>query len=258
MAIKNPKDLFDFSGKTILITGSSSGLGRAMAHGFAAVGAQVIISSRKQDACEKVVEEITAEGGKAEAIAAHVGKTEELDRLIAEALKRHKRVDTLINNAGMPSHALLHETELSLYDKLFDVNVKGPWYLASRLAPSMRDAGGGTIINVISVGGLKPGPGVGIYCANKAALHALTRSMAHEWAPWGIRVNSLAPGPYSTRMFNAAAQDPAFLQGSIDATLLERVADAEEIIGTALYLAGNASSYTTGEVLVTDGGYLAK
>ena len=253
-----PAALFDFTGKTILITGGSSGLGRAMAQGFAAAGGQVIVSSRKQDACEKVVEEITAQGGKAAAIAAHVGKPAELDNLIAEALRRFTRIDTLINNAGMPSHTPLHETELSLYDKLFDVNVKGPWYLSSRLAPSMRDAGGGTIINVISVGGLRPGPGVGIYCANKAALHALTRSMANEWAPWKIRVNSLAPGPYATRMFNAAAQDEAFLQSSIDATLLRRVADADEIIGSALYLAGDASSYTTGEVLVTDGGYMAK
>lgn len=231
-----------------------------MADGFAAAGATVIISSRKQDACEKAAEEIEANGGRALAIAAHVGDTDALDQLIAQSLEKCGQVDVLINNAAInPGMANLDEAEVAYFDKLHEVNVRGPWYLASRLASGMRDAGGGTIINVISVGGLRAGPGVGVYCANKSALYALTQTMAQEWAPWNIRVNALAPGPYETRMFTTAADMiPGFRESSISSTLLGRIAAPEELVGSALYLAGDASSYTTGTVLVTDGGLLSK
>ena len=256
--MKDPRTLLDFSGKTVLITGGSRGLGKAMAQGFAAAGAHVIISSRKQDACDALAESIAADGGKATAITAHAGDMRSLDQLIAETLKASPRVDVLINNAAISlSMGTLDQNDEGIFDKMNDVNLKGPWYLASRLAPHMRDAGGGNIINVISVGGIKPGPGVGIYCANKAALHAMTRSMAQEWAQWNIRVNSLAPGPYETDMFSSAANVvEGFREGTIRSTVLKRVAAPEEIIGPALYLAGPASSYTTGTVLVTDGGFL--
>ena len=250
--------LYDFRGKTALITGSSRGLGKAMAEGLAAAGAHVIISSRKAEACENLAEQLRSEGGKATAIAAHAGDIASIDRLIEQSLKQLQKIDILINNAAISiSMGTLDQNDESIFDKMNDVNLKGPWYLASRLAPRMRDGGGGNIINVISVGGLKPGPGVGIYCANKAALHAMTKTMAQEWAPWKIRVNSLAPGPYETDMFASAANVvKGFREGSIASTTLKRVADPEEIIGSVLYLAGPASSYTTGTVLATDGGFL--
>jgi len=258
--MKDPRQLFDFSGKTVLITGSSRGLGRAMADGFAAAGATVIISSRKQEACEEVAGEITAAGGKATAIAAHVGEPQALDQLIAQSLEQCGAVDVLVNNAAInPGMANLDEVDVAYFDKLNEVNLRGPWYLASRLAPKMRDAGGGAIINVISIGGLRPGAGVGVYCANKSALYALTQTMAQEWAPWNIRVNALAPGPYETRMFKSAADlIPGFREASASSTVMGRVADPEELVGSALYLAGPASSYTTGAVLLTDGGMISK
>ena len=250
--------LHDFSGKNILITGGSRGLGLAMANAFAAAGAHVVISSRKAEACEAAASAIVADGGQATPVAANAGDMRALDNLIEETLKACPSVDVLINNAATNlSMGGLHEDSEAVFDKMNDVNVKGPWYLASRLAPKMKDTGGGSIINVISVGGLKPGPGVGIYCANKAALHAMTKTMAIEWAPWKIRVNSLAPGPYETDMFKSAADAvPGFREGSIEATAVKRIADPREIVGSALYLAGPAGSYTTGATLVTDGGYM--
>lgn len=257
-AKRNPAELFDLSGKIALITGASRGLGRAIAEGFASAGASVVVSSRKQEACDELAQSIQKQGGKAVAIAAHVGDMGQLDQLIERSIEKFKKVDILVNNAAISiSMGGLHENDETLFDKMSDVNLKGPWYLASRLAPLMRDSGGGNIINVISVGGLKPGPMVGIYCANKAALYALTKSMAAEWAAWNIRVNALAPGPYNTDMFNAAAANiPGFEEASKEATAQKRIADPTELVGSALYLASDASSYTTGTVVVSDGGYL--
>lgn len=250
--------IFSLEGKTALITGASRGLGCAIAKGFAVAGATVIISSRKQDACDKVADDIQRNGGKAVAIAAHAGDMRSLDTLIEQSITKLKKVDILVNNAAISiSFGRLDENDEAVFDKMNDVNLKGPWYLASRLAPKMRDTGGGNIINVISVGGLKPGAGVGIYCANKAALYALTKSMAAEWAPWNIRVNALAPGPYTTDMFNAGKVMPGFEEGSKEATLQKRIATPEELVGSALYLATDASSFTTGSVVLSDGGYMA-
>ena len=249
----------DVRDKVVLITGATRGLGRAIAFGLAEAGARVIVNSRKPDACDATAAEIRERGGDATALSAHCGDTDALDGLIERGIASCGRVDVLFNNAGInPRFATLPETSVALFDKLIDVNLKGPWYLASRLAGHMRDNGGGSIVNVISVGGLRPGPGVGVYCAAKAALHGLTRSMAAEWAAWGIRVNSLAPGAYNTDMLRGAADsDPGFLQTAADASLMKRIAEPEELVGSALYLASDASSYTTGQVLVSDGGMMA-
>lgn len=251
--------MFNLENKNVLITGSSRGLGYAMAEGFIKAGANVIISSRKQDACEQAAKTLNAIGpNKAFAQAAHMGDIDSIDQLIASSIKQCGSVDVLVNNAAISvAFGSLDQNDVAMFNKMNDVNLRGPWYLASRLAPKMRDAGGGNIINVISVGGLKPGAGVGIYCANKAALYALTKSMAAEWAGWNVRVNALAPGPYRTDMFNNAANTmEGFEQGSIDATLQKRVAEPKELIGSALFLASDASSYTTGSVVVSDGGYM--
>ena len=255
-ATRKPYDLQD---KVVLITGATRGLGRAIAFGLAAAGARIVVNSRKPDACEATASAIRERGGEAVACAAHCGDTEALDRLIEESVAAFGGVDVLFNNAGInPRFSTLPDTSVTLFDKLIDVNLKGPWYLASRLAPRMRERGGGSIVNVISVGGLRPGPGVGIYCAAKAALHGLTRSMAAEWAAWNIRVNSLAPGAYNTDMLRGAADaDPAFIEAAAGASLMKRIAEPEELVGSALYLASDASSYTTGQVLVSDGGMMA-
>ncbi|MGL4564879.1 MAG: SDR family NAD(P)-dependent oxidoreductase [Halioglobus sp.] len=249
----------DLTGKVALVTGGSRGLGRAMCLGLADAGADVIIASRRLENCELVAREVEHRDRKALAVAAHAGTIEDLDRLIETAYEHFGRVDILINNAGInPSLGLLSDLTPALFQKLFDVNTKGPWYLASRLAPRMAGHGGGSIINVISVGGLKPSPYQGFYSATKAALHALTRVMAAEWAPLGIRVNDLAPGSYHSDMFDSAANIPGYLQGAIDASLQQRVAATEEILGPILYLASDLSAFTTGATLVSDGGYMVK
>jgi NAD(P)-dependent dehydrogenase (short-subunit alcohol dehydrogenase family) len=247
----------DLSGKVALVTGGSRGLGRQMCLGLADAGADVIVASRKLDNCETVVAEIEAMGRRGLAVSAHTGRLEELDRLIEAAYDHFGRVDILVNNAGMnPTLGTLSEMSPDLFQKLFDVNTKGPWYLASRLAPRMAEHGGGSVINVISVGGLKPSALQGFYATTKAALHALTRVMAAEWAPLGIRVNSLAPGSYHSDLFDSAARIPGYLDGAIAASLQKRVAETEEIIGPVLYLASDLSAFTTGATLVSDGGYL--
>lgn len=249
----------NLAGKVALVTGGSRGLGRAMVLGLARAGADVVIASRKIEGCEAVATEVRALGRQALAVAAHAGKMDSLDRLLQACYERFGRLDVLINNAGTnPVTAGLSELTPDLFQKVFEVNTKGPWYLASRAAPKMAKHGGGSIINVISVAGLKPPAYQGFYAASKAALHALTRVMAAEWAPLGVRVNALAPGAFHSDMFDAAATLlPDFETGSKEASLLKRVAETEEIVGSALYLASAMSSFTTGTTLVADGGHLS-
>lgn len=247
----------DLTGKVALVTGGSRGLGKAMSLGLADAGADVIVVSRRLENCEAVAEEIRGKGRKALALSAHMGRTEDLDTVIDSAYEAFGHVDILINNAGMnPVIGELSELQVDLFQKLFDVNTKGPWYLASRMAPRMAEHGGGSVINVISVGGLKPSALTGFYAATKAALDALTKVMAAEWAGKGIRVNSLAPGSYHSDLFDSAASIPGYLDGAINACLQKRVAETDEIIGPILYLASDLSSYTTGHTLVSDGGYM--
>lgn len=248
----------DLTGKVALITGGSRGLGKAMAVGLAEAGADVIVASRKLPNCEAVCEEIRPLGVRALPVAAHVGDMQSLDQLIATSTGEMGRVDILINNAAMsPVTGGLSELSPELFDKIFGVNLKGPWYLASRIAPRMAETGGGSIINVISVSGLKPPAFYGFYAASKAALNAMTRVMAAEWAQQGIRVNSVAPGSYHSDLFDsAAAAFPGYVEAAASACLQKRVAATEEILGPVLYLASDLGSYTTGTTVVADGGYL--
>jgi NAD(P)-dependent dehydrogenase (short-subunit alcohol dehydrogenase family) len=187
----------------------------------------------------------------------HTGKIDELDQLIEAAYSAFGRVDILVNNAGInPLIGELSELGPDLFQKMFDVNTKGPWYLASRLAPRMAAHGGGSIINVISVGALKPPALQGFYASTKAALGALTKVMAAEWADKRIRVNALAPGSYHSDLFDSAAEIPGYLEGAIAASLQKRIAETDEIVGPVLYLASELSAFTTGHTLVTDGGYM--
>ena len=247
-----------FGDKVVLVTGGSRGLGRAIALGFAREGANVIVASRKIAACEAVVAEITGSGGQALAVAAHMGSTEDLDQLIDAAYARFGQVDILINNAGI-NIALgpLADIATEAFDKMIDVNLKGPWYLASRLAPRMGQQGGGCVVNVLSVAALITPAYSGIYAATKAGLKALTEVMAQEWADWNIRVNALAPGSYHSDLTDGAiAAIPGYETGMVNAALIPRIAETAEILNPVFYLASEA--YTTGITLVADGGLMAK
>lgn len=249
---------FDMQGKVVLITGGSRGLGRAMSLGLAEAGADIIIASRKLENCEVVAAQVRQKGRRALAVAAHTGRLEDIDRLVDAAYAEFGRVDVLINNAGInPAAGPIAQVSAEAFQKTFDVNTRGPWYLASKIAPRMGGHGGGAIINVISVSGIKASVGQGIYGASKAALLSMTKLMAVEWAPMKVRVNAIAPGSYhSDLMDGAIAAIPGFEEGAKAASLQKRIADTDEIIGPILYLASNASAYTTGSTLVTDGGYL--
>jgi len=248
----------DLSGKVALVTGGSRGLGKAMSLGLAKAGADVIVASRKLDSCEELCADIRQLGVRALPVSAHMGDLGDIDNLIKTSLSGMGKVDILINNAAInPAVGGLSDLQPEMFDKLYNVNLKGPWYLASRLAPAMAKSGGGSIVNVVSVGGIKPAAYMGFYAILKAALNAMTRIMAAEWAPMNIRVNSLAPGSYHSDLFDKSASVlPGFEQGAIDACLMKRVADTEEIVGPILYLVSDFSSYTTGTTLVADGGYL--
>jgi NAD(P)-dependent dehydrogenase (short-subunit alcohol dehydrogenase family) len=245
-------------GKVALVTGGSRGLGRAMVLGLAKAGADVVIASRKLENCEQVAGEVRAIGRRALPVSAHAGQMESLDALLEQTYATFGRLDVLINNAGTnPVTAGLSDLTPELFQKVFEVNTKGPWYLASRAAPRMAAHGGGSIINVISVGGLKPPAYQGFYAGSKAALHAMTKVMAAEWASMGIRVNAIAPGSFHSDMLDAALKIlPGFEEGSREASLQKRIADTDEIIGPVMYLASDMSKFTTGATLVADGGYL--
>lgn len=247
-----------FSEKVVLVTGGSRGLGRAICLGFAREGAKVVVASRRLEACEAVVTAIDSEGGTAFAQAAHMGRLEDLDMLIDASYERFGHVDILVNNAGINvAMGALAELGPEAFDKMVDVNLKGPWYLASRLAPRMGEHGGGCVINMLSVAALTSPAWMGMYAATKAALKVLTEVMAQEWAPWGIRVNALAPGSYHSDLTDGAiAAIPGYEQGMVEAALIPRIAETDEILNPVFYLA--SEGFTTGITLVADGGLMAK
>lgn len=241
--------LFDLSGKVALVTGGSRGLGREMVLAFADHGADVIIASRKLDACEEVAALVRAKGRRAMAHAAHCGRWDDIDALIAAAYAQFGKVDILVNNAGMSPAAPSHEVTEKLFDSVLNLNFKGPFRLASQIAKRMYDGDGGTIINVSSTGGVMPLPAIIPYGSSKAALNAMTLSMAHEYAP-KVRVNTLSAGPFLTDIANAWT--PQARETAPNA--LGRPGRPEEVVTSALYLASPASSYTTGTLLRVDGG----
>jgi len=246
--------LFDFTGKVALVTGGSRGLGYQMVKAFAERGADVIIASRKLENCEKVAEECRALGRRALAISAHVGKWDACDRLVEEAYTAFGRVDILVNNAGMSPRAPSHEVTEALFDSVLNLNFKGPFRLASQTAKRMFDAGergegGGCIINVTSSGSMMPLPQVVPYGSSKAALNAMSRSLAWEYAPH-VRVNTLSPGAFRTDIVEAW---PDKGQGPIPIPR-GHAANAHEIVTAALFLASPASVNVTASLVRCDGG----
>ncbi len=241
-------NLFDLTGKIALVTGASRGLGYEIVKAFASHGADVIIASRKIEACQAVAEEVRTMGRAAMAHAAHCGKWDEIDALIEASYGRFGRIDILVNNAGMGPRVPSHEVSESLFDSVLNLNFKGPFRLASQIAHRMAQGAGGSIINISSSGSLVPLPQVVPYGSAKAALNAMSLSLAHEYAP-KVRVNTIAPGPFLTDI--AKAWTPEAREVANNA--LGRPGIPSEIVTAALYLASPASSFTTGSLLRVDG-----
>lgn len=241
--------LFDFTGKVALVTGGSRGLGYQMVRAFAERGADVIIASRKLENCEKVADEVRELGRRAVAIQAHVGKWAECDRLIEVSYAAFGRVDILVNNAGMSPRMPSHEVTEQLFDSVVNLNFKGPFRLASQIAKRMSDGDGGCIINVSSTGALMPLPEVVPYGSAKAALNAMSVSLAREYGP-KVRVNTLSPGPFLTDQAKGRVPSgEAKLRNARGSA-----ADPSDIVTAALFLASTASVNVTGALVPCDGG----
>ncbi|MBQ0733050.1 SDR family NAD(P)-dependent oxidoreductase [Aquimarina celericrescens] len=251
------KQSFDLEGKVAVITGSSKGIGKAIAQGLAEYGAKVVISSRSQEAVDEVAAEFKTAGLEAVGIACHIGKKTERQNLVHKTIAHYGGIDILINNAAInPVYGPIEDADEEVFDKIMDVNVKAPWMLSNLVMSSMKERGGGSIVNIASVEALHPGAGLGLYSTSKAALLMLTKNQAKEWGPYGIRANVVCPGLIKTKFSAALWQNEKLLQ-KIEKTLPSaRMGMPDEIAGIVCLLASDAGAYMTGGVYNADGGYM--
>lgn len=248
---------FDLSGKVALITGASRGIGLAIAETFSDAGAKVVLSSRKQAALDEAAKKINSAGGEALPISAHTGDFEAVNDLVKKAIDTYGGVDILVNNAGTNPHfGPILTAEESHWDKILDVNLKGYFRMIKACVASMRERGGGKIINIASIAGLQVSPGLGIYGVSKAGVLMLTKTLAVELAKDNIQVNAIAPGLIKTKFSRALWETPDAYKFATKGIPQGRLGIPEEISGMALYLASEASSFTTGGVFVIDGGQI--
>lgn len=258
-------DLIQFSlkGKTAIVTGGSRGIGKAISQGFAKAGAKVVITSRKINDLEMNAKEIEAFGGEAFPLQAHLGKLEEINRMVDTVRDRFGGIDILVNNAGAsPAMGTVLDADERLWETVMNLNLKGLYFTSQAVAKLMKEQGGGNIINISSIDGYTPEFGVSVYSISKAGVRMITRAFALELAPFNIRVNTIAPGPISTKMLNShwfhlppeeAEKGKAEMA---QMTPMGRIGEPDEIAGAAIYLASDASSYTTGAEILIDGGAL--
>jgi NAD(P)-dependent dehydrogenase (short-subunit alcohol dehydrogenase family) len=250
--------LFDLDGKIAFVSGASRGIGEAIARLLAQQGAHVIVSSRRLEGCQQVAEAIIADGGQATAIACHIGELEQITAAFAQVREQFGRLDILVNNAATnPQFCNVLDTDPGAFQKTVDVNIRGYFFMSVEAGKLMREQGGGSIINVASINGVSPGAFQGIYSMTKAAVINMTKVFAKECAPFGIRCNALLPGLTDTKFASALVSNEKILNMALAQIPLKRVAAPGEMAGAVLYLASEASSYTTGVALNVDGGYLA-
>jgi NAD(P)-dependent dehydrogenase (short-subunit alcohol dehydrogenase family) len=247
--------MFDLTDKVAIITGGSRGIGRALALALAEAGATVVVASRKQEGVDAVAAKIEAQGGQALAVAVHVGQEETLTALVERVVDVFGGVDILVNNAATNPHfGPLMTATASQWDKIMQVNLRSAFLLTQKVVPVMKERGGGKVVNVASLAGVKPSPAMGVYSVSKAGLIMLTQVWAQELGPFNIQVNAIAPGVIKTRFSSALWQTPTIAQAVQGSTPLGRLGEVEDVVGAVLYLASPLSDYVTGTVLLIDGG----
>ncbi len=250
--MKNP---FDLTGKVAVITGSSRGIGRASAELLAQLGAKVVISSRKADACEEVAEGIRKNGGDAHVIPCNIARKNEVEALIDGTVKHYGPIDILVCNAAVnPYYGPLLDITDEAFDKIMGSNVKSNIWLCAKAIPAMAERGRGSVVIISSIGGLRGSTVIGAYGISKAADFALCRSLAGEWGPKGVRVNCIAPGLVKTDFAKALWEDEVNLKKRTANTPLRRIGEPHEIAGAVAYLSSDVSTFTTGQTIVIDGG----
>ena len=255
--IKSTKNLFELTGKVAIVTGSSKGIGLAIASAFAEYGAYVMLSSRSQESVDKAAEELSQKGYSTMAQACHVGDESQCKNLVNKTLERFGRIDILVNNAAInPVYEPLEQMTDTVYDKMMNVNVKAAFAMSNLCFPHLKEKKDGAIINIASVEGLKPSLGLGIYSVTKAALIMLTQVQAKEWGKHGIRSNAICPGLIQTKFSKALWNNEVLLNQVENELPAGRMAQPSEMKGLALYLASPAASYSTGGVYTADGGHM--
>ena len=254
---------FELKEKVAVVTGGSRGIGQAIAVGFAKAGARVVITSRKADDLEETASEIRAFGGEALVLPAHLGRLEEIGKVVDTVREKYGRIDILVNNAGAsPALAGVLDADERLWDTIMNLNLKGVYFLSQACARIMKPRGGGKIINIASIDGFTPEPLVSVYSISKAGVRMITKAFAAELAPYNIQVNTIAPGPISTKMMNShwshlPPEEARKAKEEMEKQFpMQRMGQPDELVGAAVYLASDASSFTTGTEIVIDGGVL--
>lgn len=244
--------LFDLTGRTVIVTGGTRGIGLALAEGFLLAGARVVVASRKPDACEQAAAHLRRLGGQAIGVPTHLGDIDALGALVEHTVGEFGGIDVVVNNAANALAQPLGEMTPDAWAKSYDVNLRGPVFLVQQALPHLKNSAHAAVLNTVSVGAFNFAPGVSMYAAGKAALLSFTRSMAAAYAPYGIRVNALAPGPVDTDMMRNNPQEA--IDAMAGATLMKRLASPDEMVGAALLLVSDAGSYLTGQAIIVDGG----
>jgi NAD(P)-dependent dehydrogenase (short-subunit alcohol dehydrogenase family) len=247
--------LFDLTGKVAVITGSSRGIGRAIAERMAEHGAKVVVSSRKLDACEEVVKSIKDKGGEAISLACNINRKEDLQKLVDDTIKHWGRIDVLVCNAAVnPYYGPSINMPDDAYDKVMNSNVRSNFWLCNMVLPQMAERGGGSIVIISSIAGLIGSPTLGVYGLSKAADMALARNICAEWGPKNVRANCIAPGLIRTDFARTLWEDPKVYEQTVRVYPLRRIGEPDEIAGAAVFLAGPSGSFMTGQTIVIDGG----
>jgi NAD(P)-dependent dehydrogenase (short-subunit alcohol dehydrogenase family) len=244
--------LFDMTGRVVIVTGGTRGIGRALAEGYISAGARVVVASRKADACKETEEHLRAMGGQALGVAAHMGRLDDLAEVVRRAGEEFGGVDVVVNNAATALAQTVGAYTEEAWQKSLEVNLRGPVFLTQEALPYLKRSAHAAVLNVLSGAAFMNSAGVSLYAVGKAGLLAHTRSAAAEYAQYGIRVNALAPGTVDTDMVRANSEEKVRAMAEI--MLLKRMADPDEMVGPALLLTSDAGSFITGQVLVADGG----